>query len=123
MNRADKFLLAGILLVSLLSLMGMYGLFSSAVNTTQAIVVVRGAIIRRITLPVAGKSTFVVQGRVGAATVEIEGDRVRMREAHCSGQVCVNQGWVSHPGQTIVCIPGEILVRIEGAAAVDAITR
>lgn len=126
MNRCDKFLLAGILLTSLLMLAALYGRFSRyapPLKATEAVVIVRGTIIRRIPLPSAGKNSFAVQGESGAATVEIEGTRVRMREALCPGQVCVKQGWISHPGQTVACIPGRILIRIEGTAALDAVTR
>ncbi|MBV5341486.1 MAG: NusG domain II-containing protein [Deltaproteobacteria bacterium] len=126
MNRGDKFLLAGILLVSLLILAALYSRFSrysTAIKAAQAVVVVQGKVIRRVTLPVPGKSSFVVRGRIGPSTVEIDGAQVRIREAPCSGQVCVRQGWISHPGQSVVCIPGEIIIRIEGANPLDAVTR
>jgi hypothetical protein len=126
MTRGDKFLLAGILFVSLLLLASLYSRFSRYspnLKPTQGVVVVQGKVSHRITLPVQGQSSFVVQGRVGPSIVEIDGARVRMREAPCSGQVCVRQGWISHPGQSVVCIPGEIIIRIEGALPLDAVTR
>jgi len=55
--------------------------------------------------------------------VEVEGKRIRMMEAPCAGKICVNQKWIENPGQIIVCIPGEILIRIEGTAPLDAVTR
>lgn len=126
MTRGDKFLLAGLLLMALLSLALLYGrlpLFHSGSASVQAVITVRGNIIRKVQLPSAGRSSFVVQGRVGPSTVELDGARIRIQEAPCPGQVCVSQGWISHPGQSVICIPGEILIRIEGAAPLDAVTR
>lgn len=126
MTRGDKILLAGLLLISLLSVALLYGrlsFFPAKVETVQAVITAQGKPVRKISLTEGAKSSFVVQGRVGSTTVEIDGARIRMLEAPCAGQVCVKEGWIGRPGQTIVCIPGEILIRIEGAAPVDAVTR
>ena len=126
MTRGDKFLLAGLLLISLLSIAALYGRFSffpDRVGPVRAVVSVQGKVVRTIDLPAASRSSFVINGRLGSSTVEVEGARVHMHEAPCPGKVCINQGWIAHPGQSIVCIPGEILVRIEGAAPLDAVTR
>jgi hypothetical protein len=126
MTRGDKFLLAGLLFASLLSMAALYGRFSffpGTAESVRAVISVQGKTVRIIDLPAGARSTIVVNGRLGPSSVEVEGTRVRMPEAPCPGKICVSQGWISHPGQSIVCIPGEILVRIEGAAPVDAVTR
>lgn len=126
MTRGDKFMLAGLLLLSLLSLAALYSRFSffpGSTKTLQAVISAQGKVVRRISLPLEARTTFTVAGRVGSSAVEIEGGRVRMQEATCPGRVCVNQGWIEHAGQSIICIPGEILIRIEGAAPMDAVTR
>jgi hypothetical protein len=126
MTRGDKFLLAGLICVSLILLATLYSRFSPFSNSAaglQAVISVRGKIIKRVVLPVSGRSTVTVPGLVGSSTVELEGGRVRMRNAPCNGRICVNQGWIRLPGQSIVCIPGEILIRIEGSAPLDGVTR
>jgi len=126
MTRADKILLAGLLLVSLLSVAAAgsrFFLLSGKSEPLQAVIMSQGKQVRRINLSAGGRSSFAVQGRSGYSTVEIEGGRIRMLNAPCSGQICVKQGWIEHSGQTIVCIPEEMLIRIEGAAPVDAVTR
>lgn len=126
MTRGDKLLLAGLLLAALLSAGLLYGrlpLLHSEAATLRAVISVRGTIIRTIQLPTAGRTRFVVQGRVGPSTIEIDGARLRILEAPCPEQICVRQGWISRPGQSVICMPGEILIRIEGAAPVDAVTR
>ncbi|NLS44394.1 MAG: NusG domain II-containing protein [Firmicutes bacterium] len=39
--------------------------------------------------------------------------KVRIKESTCPGKFCVNTGWISRPGQAIVCLPYRIVVRIE----------
>jgi len=126
MTRGDKFLLAGLLLFSLLSAGALYGrwlLPQDQKKAMRAVVTVQGKVVRRIDLASGARSSFVVDGRVGSSTVEVDGARVRMLEAPCAGGICVKQSWIAHPGQSVVCIPGEILIRIEGAAPLDAVSR
>jgi hypothetical protein len=126
MTRGDKFLLAGLLCMALLSTVALYGhfsLFPGKAESVRAAISVHGKVVKLIDLPTSARSSFVLQGRSGAVTVEVDGARVRMLEASCPGSVCVRQGWIEHPGQSIVCIPGEILIRIEGTAPLDAVTR
>ena len=126
MTRADKFLLAGLVLFSLLSMAALYSRFSGGADKLQsskAVISVQGKILRTIDLTPGTRSSFTLQGRLGPSIVEKEGNRIRMMEAPCAGKVCVNQRWIENPGETIVCIPGEIMIRIEGTAPLDAVTR
>ena len=47
--------------------------------------------------------------------VEIKDGRVRMIEASCPNHLCIRQGWISLEGQSIVCLPNKVVVRIEGS--------
>jgi hypothetical protein len=127
MTRGDKYLAAGILFTAILAIAFPRlhsSLFPGGKSSTLAFIKVRGEIVRRIELPQKGRnSTFILHGRLGAAEVEVEGKRIRMKESPCREQICVRQGWIEHAGESIVCIPGEILIHIEGAAPVDAVTR
>jgi hypothetical protein len=126
MTRGDKLLLTALLLTALLSAGLLYGrlpLLHSQAATLRAVIAVRGTIIRTIPLPTPGRTRFVVEGRVGPSTIEIDGTRLRVLDAHCTEQICVRQGWISRPGQSIICMPGEIMIRIEGTTAMDAVTR
>lgn len=41
-----------------------------------------------------------------------EDGRVRIAEADCPDQICVQTGWVSHPGQLSVCVPGQLILKL-----------
>jgi hypothetical protein len=127
MTRADKLLTAAILLCALLGSMRIYRHFFTPLDQlfpAQATITSKGKVVRTITLPPAGgKQTMQVSGRAGPATVEVEGGKIRMREANCPEQICVKQGWIQEPGASIVCLPGEIIIHLDGQETVDAVTR
>jgi len=50
--------------------------------------------------------------------VEIDGERIRVKQDNSPDQIGVRMGWISLPGQTIIVLPHGFLIRID---AVDAI--
>ncbi len=64
------------------------------------------------TLPLDTDTLLSVQGRMGTLILRVEGNAVRVVEAHCPGQDCVNSGWISETGESIICLPSEISVHI-----------
>ena len=61
-----------------------------------------------------------------AASPASGGDGVRVEAADCPTQDCVHTGVISRGGQSIVCLPARIIIRLEGGpppeTAVDAVT-
>ena len=47
--------------------------------------------------------------------VEISGGTVSVTEASCKNQVCVKHNVVSRSGESIVCLPNRLVVRIENS--------
>lgn len=120
-------MIAAVLLCALLGLLMIYRHFftsSDQLFPAQATITVEGKVFQTIDLdPVGGKQMVQIAGRLGPATVEVEGGKIRMLEATCPEQICVKQSWIQSPGSTIVCLPGEIIIHIDGPAMVDAVTR
>ena len=46
--------------------------------------------------------------------VVIEGGEVYVEEASCKNQVCVDTGRIDQAGESIICLPNKLVVRIEG---------
>lgn len=44
--------------------------------------------------------------------VEIKNGRVKVREADCKNQVCVNKGEISKKGENIICLPNKVIIEI-----------
>ena len=67
--------------------------------------------------------TVKIEGEGGYNTLVIEGGEVYLREADCPTQLCVKTGRIRYAGQSIVCLPHRLAVRIVGgASALDAVT-
>ncbi|NLY90499.1 MAG: NusG domain II-containing protein [Firmicutes bacterium] len=63
----------------------------------------------------------------GVATLEVKDGAVRLapESAHsCPRRVCVRTGWIKQPGESIICAPNKLVIRIESMEAeIDAISR
>ena len=63
----------------------------------------------------------------GVATLEVQGGAVRLapNSAHyCPQRICVQTGWIKQPGESIICAPNKLVVRIETMEdGIDALSR
>ena len=53
-------------------------------------------------------------------TVAADGDSVWVSDSDCPTQDCVHTGRIRRGGQSIVCLPAQVVVYLEGAASPDA---
>ncbi|HHW54787.1 MAG: NusG domain II-containing protein [bacterium] len=66
-----------------------------------------------------------IRGYLGDSVLEMGEDRVRLVHSPCPDHLCVYMGWISRPGEIIVCLPNMVMVRVEGKLEPerDGITR
>lgn len=117
-QKADLYLIAGLLLVSLAA----YAILQFAVKKEGSYAVVRvdGQVVRRLSLK--QDTNITVEGYEGGENVIIvdEGS-VYMQDADCPDKICVRTGKISRTGETIVCLPHRVVVEITGdEQAVDS---
>lgn len=76
-------------------------------------------------MPLDENATKTVTTSLGTNVVEVKDGQVRVREADCPNQDCVNQGWISSSAQQIVCLPHKLYVDIVGGSTsgVDVVGR
>lgn len=55
----------------------------------------------------------------GTNTLVISGGKAYISEADCPDGLCVSQGEISRTGQTVVCLPNRVMLRIVGAEDAD----
>ncbi len=53
-------------------------------------------------------------------TVATDGDSVWVADSDCPTQDCVHTGHIRRAGQSIVCLPAQVVIHLEGAASADA---
>ena len=67
--------------------------------------------------------TVRIEGAGGYNLLVIEGGEAWLSEANCPNLLCVKTGKIRYAGQSIVCLPHRLAVRIAGGASgLDAVT-
>ncbi len=71
-----------------------------------------------------GDRTLVVKGFQGESRLEAKDGRVRMVDSACPDKLCVRTGWISRPGESIVCLPNRVVIEIvSGEGGPDVVNR
>ncbi len=120
-TKADKILIVFIFISAVLIFIGLqvYG-FSG--GRTYAVIQVDGKLYHKISLGSGGPNLQLkIQGKIGESIVEVRGDSIRMQYSPCPDKDCERQGWISRPGQMLVCLPNHIVIRIVGDSTFDDI--
>lgn len=110
--------LAGILLFILLRL--------NASEGTQVVVYVEGKVWEAYSL--YHDTEMVITGKNGGTNrLIIEKGKARIGEASCPDKLCVHQHEISKAGESIICLPNEVVLEIESrdgeGGGLDAIAK
>ncbi|NLJ78754.1 MAG: NusG domain II-containing protein [Tissierellia bacterium] len=114
MTKGDKILIASIIVLSILSLVYIKNIALSD-GESYVSIQVDGDEIKKIIFDkkIIGK-TIPIETEFGYNLVEIGDKRVRVIEADCPDQLDVKQGYISRPGEIIVCLPNKLVIEIKG---------
>ena len=117
-KRGDLYLIGGCLLAALICC----GLWLGLRRDGAAVVVEQdGKETARYALD--ENRTVRIEGQGGYNLLVIEGGEAWLLEADCPNLLCVKTGKIRYAGQSIVCLPHKVAVRIVGgASALDAVT-
>lgn len=89
-----------------------------------AVIEQNGQEVRRVELSsIIQPETLVLEGEI-SVTVLLEPGQVSIVHSDCPDQICVNTGVLTRPGQSAVCLPARVAVRIVGEtqSGVDGMT-
>lgn len=112
LRRNDLLLLAALLVVAALIFVGWRLMHRESGG--QLIVEVDGTRIAGYPLDIDG--VYEIQGyRAGTNTLTVSGGSARITSSTCPDHLCEHQGSVSRNGETIVCLPNRVIVRVTGA--------
>ena len=59
------------------------------------------------------------EGPVGETSIEISDGKVHVHDSDCRNKVCIAAGWISRPGQWIICLPNDVFILVEGAVETE----
>ncbi|MBR1771349.1 MAG: NusG domain II-containing protein [Lachnospiraceae bacterium] len=114
-RRADVLLLTSFVLVGIGLLCG---IFYQATPPKAVEVRVDGAVRARYPLDVS--CDVVIDGVGGTNRLRIEGGAAWIEEASCPDKLCVHMGRISRVGQSVICLPHQVVVEIVGESDGDA---
>lgn len=55
-----------------------------------------------------------VKTKLGTNIIDIANGKVHIEEADCPDKICIKDGFISKPGQILVCLPNKVVVQIIG---------
>lgn len=117
MNRSGKILLVLLLTAVVLSA-GFILTKKEEPSAPVARITRDGELLREIPLDEVKESySFVVEDELGSNTILVEPGRIRVSEADCPDQVCVNQGFISDGTVPVVCLPHKLMIEIVGGGS------
>lgn len=117
MSRNAKIILILLLAAAVLSA-GVLLLQKKQTSSPVARITRDGELLREIPLDEVEESySFVVEDEEGSNTILVEPGRIRVSEADCPDQVCVNQGFISDGTVPVVCLPHKLMIEIVGGGS------
>lgn len=111
----DILLLVLLLVIGLLIPLG-YQLFHRTAGNTVTITI-DGKLWR--TLPLSSDTTVDIPGTGGTNTLRIKNGQASITEADCLDKLCVHQSSIRHNGESLVCLPHKVIVKVTADASAD----
>ena len=71
--------------------------------------------IERIDLTRLTEPVTIEFGDETGIVIRAEKGRIRFIASNCPDQICVHTGWIDDVGETAVCLPNRVLIRIVGS--------
>lgn len=114
MTKGDKYLIIFIVVISLLSLVYVKKA-TTRYDEKYILIQVDGKDYKKIFFgpEVIGKK-IPIETEFGYNLIEVGDGKVRVIEADCPDKLDVKQGYISNPGEVIVCLPNRLVIEIKG---------
>ncbi len=110
LKRADKFLIISLLSLALFLFIPNRA-FTKRYNSTSITVYKGNEILFKKDLNDDG--FYLIKDAEGKMSLQIKDNKVRVADSDCPRKICIQQGWISQPGQVIYCVPNNIMVEID----------
>ena len=113
----DIVVAAVVLVLAVLVAVGFYGPKLGQSDHLRAVISVGDEVIERVDLSrLQGDTLLTVEGDC-TLSVLLTRDGAAVTASDCPTQDCVHTGHISRPGQSIVCLPGQVVIHLEGASS------
>lgn len=127
MTRGDIVLILSTIAITALIWTSFRVIPGRTVSDIVAVVRVNGKEITRVPVNGSTMAQKTIKIPRGEATIEYGQGKVRVLPLPrhvCPKGICWKSGWISTPGQSIVCVPNHMTITLEGAKTeIDSIVR
>lgn len=115
MKKWDIIIIASLVVLSFIPTI-IFGVFvGNNYNRTYAEITIEGRFYKKIPLSEhSGVDTIDINTKYGSNHVEIIDNTIAITDATCSDSICINQKFISKPGESIVCLPNKVMIEIKG---------
>ncbi len=119
-RRADIGVILGCVLLAVLLLFAYASGFSGGARQVE--ITVDGRLYAVYPLnEIKSAKAVEIQTEFGYNRVEITREGARVADADCPDKLDVRAGWITQPGQSLICLPNRLVVRLTGAGSVDGV--
>ena len=88
----------------------------------KVLIYVDGTLVQEVSLET--ENEILIHGNPGDNILVIQNGKAYMKEASCENHICIQQGEISKNGETIICLPNQILVEVSAESQeMDAVAR
>lgn len=81
-------------------------------SSKKVVITVDGKIFKEVELKENTNLDIDVNTQYGNNEVHIENGEVHMHESDCKDKICMKMGKISLPGDSIICLPNRLMVKI-----------
>jgi hypothetical protein len=60
--------------------------------------------------------TIKIKTDLGSNIIEIKDGKIHVEDADCPDKICIKDGYISNPGEILVCLPNKVVIQIKGTA-------
>ena len=109
----DAIVALAVLLLAIGTAVVFYGGLGSS-GHVPATVTHKGEVVDKVILSALNEEKTVTIDGTYHLTIALTEAGVQVTESDCPTQDCVRTGTISRPGQSIVCLPEQVVVRLDG---------
>lgn len=120
MRKGDFLILGFIIFVFLINVLSLNCI--GEYDNLKCIVKVDGKVFKEIKLSPDYNNYVEINSTFGYNKISIEGNKVKIIKSNCEDKLCVSEGAISKPLQSLVCLPSRLIVYIEGDSELDYVS-
>jgi len=108
-HRLD-FIIVGCILV--MAVAGLIAVKMYSASSSGDTVKITGPDDMVVELPLDEDTRYVVSTELGNNTVVIQDRTVHIEDSDCKNHICMEEGTITTPGQSLICLPHKLVVQI-----------